>query len=197
MGKLMRNYLWLLIWVTSTAHAQFFNSNAFQLTLGWTGFDTTASFLRPIPDPNKWPTTDQAQIGLGYQYALSGYSLWWVTQSALTLGYARNYGLPNTQVLAGINALTGLRYNFSTQAWRPFILGGIGLLTLFTNPNATLQTNNVSKQAWMMVQLGPGIEYIFADEMSLQLDTGALAFFDFATASRFSYTVKLSYLFYF
>lgn len=193
----MRRILWLICFFSFATNAQYFNSNAFQFSLGWTGFDTTAYFLRPSPDPAPWPTTDALSLGLGYQYALSGYSLWWVTQSALSLAYARNWGLSDTQVLAGADALTGLRYNFATLSWRPFILGGIGLHTLFNNPGANITTGNVSQQAWMMAQIGPGIEYIFTDEMSFQLDAGALAFLDFSTATRFSYTVKFSYLFYF
>ncbi|MEI6805466.1 MAG: hypothetical protein WCK49_03040 [Myxococcaceae bacterium] len=130
---------------------------------------------------------------------MSGYSLWWVTQTSLSLAYARNYNLSDTQVLAGVNALTGLRYNFMTESWRPFVLGGVGLFTLFNNPNAQQSSTSTtsSSQAWMMLQLGPGLEYIFTDEMSFQFDVGALAFMDFQKSMRFSYTVNLSYLFYF
>jgi hypothetical protein len=196
----MKKVLCLTYFFAFAVNAQYFNSNAFQFMLGWTGFDTTAAFLRPNPDPSPWPITDAIKLGLGYQYALSGYSLWWVTQSSLSMAYARHYNLSDTQVLAGVNALTGLRYNFMTQSWRPFILGGIGLLTLFNNPNASQATGSstpASSQAWMMLQLGPGVEYIFTDEMSFQFDVGALAFMDFQNAMRFSYTVNLSYLFYF
>ena len=175
-------------------NAQYFNNNAFQFQLGWMGFDTTANFFNPIP---LWPTTDQVQLGLGYQYALVGYSLWWVTQSSISLGYARNFNMSDTQVLAGVTALTGLRYNFATEAWRPYVMGGIGLFTLFTNPNANTATGQSTSQAWMMVQLGPGLEWIFAEEMSFQLGGGALVFFDFQRPARFSYTANLSYLFYF
>lgn len=160
------------------------------------GADTTAKFLRPVSDAHPWPTTDLLQIGLGYQYALSGYDLWWVTQTALSLGYAKNYGLLDTQVLTGMMAFTGLRYNLATFEWRPFVMGGIGLLTLFTNPNAST-TTNTSAQSWMTFQAGPGLEWVFADEMSFQLETGALAFLDFQLAARFSYVARLSYLFYF
>lgn len=180
-----------------TANAQYFNTNAFQFILGWTGFDTTAKFLRPDPDPNKWPSSDQVQIGLGYQYALMGYDLWWVTQSSISLGYAKNYGLADTTILAGIDAMTGLRYNFATVAWRPFVMGGIGLFSIFSNPNAANTSTEPSNKSWMTLQLGPGIEYIFTDEMSFQLDAGALMFMDFQREARFSYAIKLSYLFYF
>lgn len=180
-----------------SAQAQYFSENAFQVPLiGWMGMNTTANFLRPSPDPDPWPSTDQVQIGLGYQYALSGYDLWWVTQSSLSLGYARNYGLSSDQVLTGFTALTGLRYNFATLTWRPFILGGVGLVTLFTDPNATGQSNT-SARSWMTLQAGPGIEWVFTDEMSVQLETGALIFLDFQRSPRFSYVARLSYLIYF
>jgi hypothetical protein len=195
----MKKVLLILCLCSATANAQYFNNNAFQFILGWTGFDTTAKFLRPAVDPNPWPTSDQIQLGLGYQYALLGYDLWWVTQSSVSLGYAKNYSLSDTTILAGVQALTGLRYNFMTRAWRPFVGGGIGLYTLFTNPNAAQLQAGIqpSNQAWMMLQVGPGVEYIFTDEMSFQFDVGALAFFDFQREARFSYTAKLSYLFYF
>lgn len=193
----MRRFLCLAFFLSLAANAQYFNNNAFQLYLGWAGFDTTAYFLRPNPDPNMWPTTDQLQIGLGYQYALYNYSLWWVTQSSVSLGYARNYGLSETQMLPAINALTGLRYNFATYAWRPFIMGGIGLFSLFNNPNSATDSSNPSKKAWMILQLGPGLEYVFASEMSFQFDLGAAAYFDFQRETRFSYVAKFSYLFYF
>lgn len=197
----MRKYWLLVFFVSSVGNAQYFNSNAFQFQLGWMGFDTTASFLRPTPDLNPWPTTDQIQLGLGYQYALWGYSLWWVTQTAVSLGYARNYNLSKTQVMTGMNVLTGLRYNFATEAWRPFILGGIGVYTLFQNPNQAaanlLPTQPSSSQAWMTFQLGPGLEWFFIDEMSFQLDAGALVFFDFQREARFTYLGRFSYLFYF
>lgn len=182
--------------VAVSGHAQYFNSNAFQFNLTWMGQDTTGYIFRPSPDPNPWPTTDLLQLGVGYQYALSGYELWWVTQSALSLGYARNYNLSSTQVLAGMTAFTGLRYNFATFAWRPFVWGGIGLLTLFTDPAAPGSSNNTAR-SWMNFQVGPGIEWIFASEMSFQFDVGGLVFLDFQREARFSYLARLSYLFYF
>ncbi|MES2503647.1 MAG: outer membrane beta-barrel protein [Myxococcota bacterium] len=178
-------------------HAQYFNNNAFQLSVGWMGMDSTASFMTPTNATNPWPTSDQLQIGLGYQYALSGYNLWWVTQSELALGYAKNYGLSDSQILTGITAFTGLRYNFATLAWRPFVMGGVGLLTLFTDPNSVTSTNGTTSRSWMTFQVGPGIEWIFTDEMSFQLETGGLAFLDFQRAARFSYVARLSYLIYF
>lgn len=195
----MKRVLWILCFVTSTLHAQYFNNNAFQFQLGWMGFDTTAQFLNPSPNP--WPTTDQIQLGLGYQYDLWDYKLWWVTQTAASFGYARNYGLLDTQILIGLNSLTGLRYNFTTDAWRPFVLGGVGLFVLFQNPNQAannlLPTPVTSSQAWMTFQVGPGIEWFFADEMSFQLDVGGLVFLDFQREARFSYLGRFSYLFYF
>ncbi|MEI6789571.1 MAG: outer membrane beta-barrel protein [Myxococcaceae bacterium] len=189
----MRKYLLLFCLCASVSNAQYFNNNAFQFQLSWTGFDTTAGSFAPAPP---WPTTDQIQLGLGYQYALVGYSLWWVTQASISMGYARNYNLSSTQILMGASALTGLRYNFMTEAWRPYVMAGIGAFTLFNNPNSAAEIKP-SSQAWMTLQLGPGIEWIFAEEMSFQLGAGGLAFFDFQKSPRFSYTANLSYLFYF
>ncbi len=77
-------------------------------------------------------------------------------------------------------------------------MGGVGLFTLFSNPNGPLNANGATaSQAWMLFQAGPGIEYIFTDEMSFQFDAGALAMLDFKNQARFSYVAKLSYLFYF
>ncbi|MBH1989157.1 MAG: hypothetical protein I8H75_01250 [Myxococcaceae bacterium] len=193
----MRKFRWMVCFISLATQAQYFNSSAFQLYLGWAGYDTSASFLRPQPDPNEWPMTDQLQLGLGYQYALYQYSLWWFTQSAVSFGYARNYGLSQTQILPAVNALTGLRWNFASQNWRPFVQTGIGLVALFNNPNSSSDSSSPSKQAWMILELGPGLEWVFMNEMSFQIDLGAQAFFDFHHATRFSYAGRFSYLFYF
>ncbi len=191
----MKRIVLFALFIAVNANAQYFNSNAFQLPMiGWMGMGTTAGagFLRPDPDPNPWPSTDQLQIGLGYQYALSGYSLWWINQFSIGLGYAKNTTLSSQQVLTGMTALTGLRYNFATLAWRPFISGGVGMTNIFMDASTT-----TGARAWMNFQAGPGIEWIFTDEMSVQLETGALVFLDFQRDARFSYVARLSYLIYF
>lgn len=167
------------------AKAQYFGNNAFQAPIvGWRGLATTANWA-----DDKWFSTDQLQLGFGYLRALSGYKLWLVSQSVVGFGYARESLMPLTQVIVSLNLATGLRYNFLERRVRPFVTGLVEYLQFFNDGGRY--------RAFAGLGFGPGIEWIFGNDMSVQLETGAQAMIDFYNPARYSWTARLSYLIYF
>lgn len=167
--------------------AQYFNRSAMQLPLiGWMGLDTTASAL-VLKNAKPWQSSDQVQIGFGYMHAIWSYNLWWITQGAVAFGFETNTA---SNILIGINASSGLRYNFMTEYWRPFLAGQVEYLQFFH------QTSN-TQNWWLGFLLGPGVEWIFADDMGLQLETGMHVLSDFSNPVRFAWSARLSYQLYF
>ena len=182
----------LFILCSIPSQAQYFNRNALQLPLvGWMGLGTTAPAL-VLPNAKPWQSSDQVQPGFGYMHAIWSYNLWWIVQTAVTFGFEANTTSNGTSnIIIGLNASSGLRYNFMTEYWRPFLAGQFEYLQFFH------QSNNNAQTYWLCFLLGPGVEWIFADDMGLQLETGAHILSDFSTLPRFVWSARLSYQLYF
>jgi len=188
------HYIWLclILMIPILSKAQYFGNNAFQVPIiGWMAFDTTAGFIHSA-QTHPWQVTDQLHIGAGYQTAImTGYKLWYTAQITVGFGYARNYSQPAYLIPIGVNFSTGLRYNFLDRWHRPFIHFKGEWFQLFN-------TGVSSGYAfWLGFLAGPGYEFIFANNMGIQLDTAAHVLFDFKLPARFSWTARLSYTLYF
>ena len=184
---------WLALGLSQTSSAQYFGNNAFQAPfIGWMGFDTTPVKLNDDKNLQPWQTTDQVQLGFGYMRTLmSGYRLWYTAQTAVGFGYAKNYGQAAHLVLIGLNFGTGLRYKFLEKRHRPFIAGQFEYLQFFNLGDGS------GRAFWIGLLFGPGYEWIFANNMGIQLETGAHLLFDLLNPARMTWTARLSYMLYF
>ena len=174
------------------AKAQYFGNHALELpALGWMGFDTTAKFGA---NGNPWPMTDQGNVGINYRYAILDYKLWLLLQSGIGFGYANTDNAANQhQIVVTYIGSSGLRYNFMEEWLRPFIQVQMEYLRLFNTPtNAQGSSLN-----WLGFVCGPGLEWIFAPDMGIQIDTGLHALFDFSSPIRASWSTHLAYVMYF
>ena len=177
------------------AHAQYFGTDALQMPfVGWMGLGTTASSMQ-LKNAQPWQSTDQVQIGFGYMHALYDYSLWWVVQTAASFGFAQNFSQDTSRVIFGVNASTGLRYNFMQETVRPFVQGQFEYVQFFHQQVTTQLTS--SSNYWLGFLAGPGIEWIFGDDMGVQLEAGGHVLTDFSDPVRFAWNTRLSYMLYF
>lgn len=177
--------------VPAQVNAQYFSNNAVSIpTIGWMGFNTTTSFMEAIKD-NPWPSSDQIQVGFGYMHALTmGYKLWYIVQTSVGFGYAENLSNNPHHVVVSLNVSSGLRFNFLTRRHRPFIQGQLEWLQIFNTPDTS------GAPFWLGFTAGPGYEWIFAEDMGIQIEAGAHVFSDFLSKPRFSWNARLSYTLY-
>ncbi len=184
---------WLVLFISNASSAQYFGNNAFQVPfVGWMGFDTTAGGLVDPALNQPWQSTDQVQLGFGYMRTLmSGYRLWYTVQTGLGFGYTKNYEQAAHQIVIGINVASGLRYNFLEKRHRPFIAAQGEYLHFFNLDAGT------GRAFWIGILFGPGYEWIFGNNMGIQLETGAHALFDLLNPVRYTWASRLSYTLYF
>jgi hypothetical protein len=152
----------------SPAQAQFFRNQGVSFSAGWLGLGTTWDGLT---SQKLWNIHDQGALGAGYFTAI-GYNLW--------LDAAASIGASTTRIteadfepIFSFNLSTGLRYNFLEERLRPFVSGHIHYLQIIpVTANPPIPTNAFLGNApfWVGGRAGGGVEYIFADEMSVLLE---------------------------
>jgi hypothetical protein len=184
---------WLVLCISQAGSAQYFGNNAFQVPfVGWMGLDNTSESVLDPKNRQPWQATDQLQLGFGYMRTIMhGYHLWYTMQTALGFGYAKENLETSNRVVIGINVSSGLRYNFLEKRHRPFMIGQLEYLQFFN------QNPGFGRAFWIGFLFGPGYEWIFANNMGIQIEAGAHFLSDFFNPARMTWTLRLSYMLYF
>jgi hypothetical protein len=182
------------------AKAQFRNNGMQFPHVGWQAMGTSTDWFNGVfGSQNRWNVSDQALLGVGYFRAI-GYNLWFDSQVTIGLGTGINTGVNIAPVLSQATSV-GLRYNFLDEKHRPFIAGHIQYILLLYDPAVVqgVPINPLLEQSlWVGPRLGGGYEFFFAEEMSLQVEAGAIFYLSLAALpGQLSGTVRLSYNFYF
>ena len=157
------------------AHAQFFRNNSLGPQVGWLGLGTT---FDPLLGP-AWNIHDNPTLGVDWKLALPLDGLRLDNQLALGGSSVRISDVANIEPIFSLSWSIGIRYDFLVERLRPFVSAHVQYLQIipFTAAPA-IATNSLlgNKPFWVGPRLGGGVEYIFADEMSIALEVGATAF---------------------
>jgi hypothetical protein len=186
------------------AAAQFRNNGVQLPNVGYMGLGSTfdPAYDAITGDPSPWNTSDHATIGAGIFTAL-GYDLWFDNQAAIGMGLEIEVGNGRTDraPVFSLSISSGLRYNFMNERIRPFVSTHVHYLQLINPGGATLPQNFFleGQPFWVGLRGGGGIEWIFGDEMSVQIEAGLLGLFAPSSDGYFlpASTVRLAYQVYF
>jgi hypothetical protein len=171
--------LGLLCSAATSAHAQTFRNAGVRGHVGWLGLGSTMDALF---DATLWNTTDQVTFGATGFYSI-GYSTWYEATAVVGFGGVRSVsptGIANPVVISLQVDLAGVRYMFLDERFRPYVAAGLPVMTLLGNAKKNdLPANTflANTPVWIGARVGGGIEYIFEDEMSFNLDVSATGFF--------------------
>jgi hypothetical protein len=173
----------LMCAAATTAHAQYFRNAGVRGHVGWLGL---GSSMDGLFNKKLWNATDQVTFGATGFYSI-GYNTWYEATAVLGFGGVRiaSPGVPNPVVISLQVDLAGFRYMFLEERFRPYVAAGLPVMTLFGNAfPGDLPANSFlgSAPIWIGGRVGGGIEYIFGDEMSLNLDVGVTGFFGLGNA---------------
>lgn len=178
--------------------ASSFRNQGMIVNTGWTGLGTTMAWAN-APLQNPWGGSDAFNLGAGYFHAF-GYNLW--MDYTATLGFltasAANQAQPQTVV--SLNASYGMRYNFMTRNFRPYVGGNLDYLQFFNFEGTSIKGNQAlgNQALWVGLRPKAGFEYIFLDEMGLTFDVGPIVYFNLDNPPvKFSYTARLGLQIYF
>jgi hypothetical protein len=169
----MRRLLFLVALVvafsSAPARAQFFRNQGMSVSAGWLGLGSTwdAAFESKL-----WNIHDQATLGAGYFTAL-GYNLWFDSHVALGASTVRVTREVNGEPIFSLSVSPGLRYNFLEERFRPFFgahLDYLQIIPVTAAPDIPRNTFLGNAPFWVGLRAGLGVEYIFADEMSVLLE---------------------------
>jgi hypothetical protein len=168
----------LMCAAASSARAQYFRNAGVRGHVGWLGL---GSSMDGLFGKKLWNATDQVTFGATGFYSI-GYDTWYEATAVLGFGGVRiaSPGVPNPIVVSLQVDLAGFRYMFLEERFRPYVAAGLPVMSLFGNAAAGDVPANTflgSVPIWIGARVGGGIEYIFVDEMSLNLDVGLTGFF--------------------
>lgn len=183
----------MLSGMSSDAFAQYFARNSVQLPcVGWLGLDSSFSGAN---DPT-WGADDQIQVGTGYARDLSALKLWWITETAFGISYVNYPGAPSSRMAISIQGGTGIKYNFLVQYWRPFIGLMAEVFQIFNFQDSRF-ISEVAAPTWGALRPMLGLEWMFANDMSLEVESGYIMLINFEDPVRHSALVRLAYRLYF
>lgn len=194
-GILVRQLLYFLVLfgVAQNAQAQYFARNCVQLpSIGWMAMDS--SFARV--NPYTWGVNDMVQIGTGYARDLLDLKLWWVSETSVGFGQVNLPGAPASRVAITVQGSTGLRYNFHTERWRPFTGFMLEIFQIF-NQQPDPYGFQTATPTWAALRPFAGIEWIFTDDMSVELQAGYILLINFEDPVRQSIMARVAYKLYF
>ena len=169
------------------ADAQFFRNQGIGFSLGYlglgTGWDRVLNEGRAATaDDAGWNIHDQPTIGAGYFRAI-GYQLWFdgsAVIGASTTIISNEVGRGQPVITLAIS--TGIRYVFLEERVRPYVGANIQYLQLIalagSGVTAEIPGNGFLGNTPFFIGLRPcgGVEFVFGDEQSVQLDVGLVGF---------------------
>ncbi len=178
---MMKYIVLALLLFAPTVFAQAFGNNIMQLPS--VGFLQVQSF----------GVDNQVAIGAEYSGAI-GYQTWWFAETAVGFGKAGDPGEKRT--IASAHGALGVRYYFTNQIFRPFISGSLNYLQ-FIGKAQTLWFEHNYTPIWIGLKPAAGLEWQFAQEMSVQLEASYGIFVNFSDPFKHTFAGKLSYNLYF
>jgi hypothetical protein len=179
-----------LVLLGAQAHAQYFARNSVQLpSVGWMAMDSTMGTVNPI----LWGLNDQVQIGTGYGRDLYDLRLWWVTETAIGFAGVNYPGAPSSRIAITFEAETGVKYNFLNQRWRPFVGFMVGFLQIFNAYRSAFYPYLLTGFSWGTIRPMVGLEWIFTNDMSFELESGYVLLTNFENPVRHSVMARLGY----
>ena len=148
----------------------------------------------------KWGMTDQILIGSGYARDVMELKLWWVGETAVGFGYVEYPGAPPSRIAVTFEAGTGLRYNFWTERWRPFTSLMLEVMSIFNTKKPVpfpYFFNYVSVPTFVALRPSLGLEWIFGEDMGIEIEAGYLLMSNFENPARHSVILRSAYRLYF
>lgn len=179
---------------SSGLHAQYFSRNSVQLpSVGWMAMDSSFGAVNDV----KWGINDQFQIGSGYARDLVDLKLWWLNETALGFGHVNLPGAPSSRVAVSFHGATGLKYNFRTERWRPFVGLMFEILQIFNTQARSEFLFELATPTWGGFRPMLGLEWIFSNDMSVEAEAGYILLMNFEDPIRHSAMARFAYRIYF
>lgn len=145
----------------------------------------------------KWGLNDSIQIGTGYARDLYDLRLWWINESAIGFARVNAPGAPSSRIAVTVQGSTGLKYNFFTERWRPFLGFMLEIFQIFNAQTEAYLSHTIAAPTWGAFRPMAGIEWLFDDDMSFEAQAGYVLMLNFEDPVRHSLVSRLAYRLYF